>query len=225
MQFEKEINKLWTMFQSYTSDVKNSFRNSILSLETRDNNLAMKVIEGDRQIDLNEVEIEESCLKILALYQPVAKDLRHIIAILKINDELERIADLGCNIARRTLDINANKPLDLMVHISQMLEIVEKMLEKSVDALFKKDLDLALEVINLDLKVDQLHSQTYKNAEDLHKNSQNYLIQDIFSIISVSRFIERAADHTTNIAENVVYFLTGEIYRHRDYTELTKQLI
>lgn len=216
MQFEKEINKLGIMFQSYTQKVKNSFRNCILSLKNGDKELSRKVIEGDREIDLEEVEIEESCLKILALYQPVAKDLRHIIAILKINDELERIADFSANIAVRALYLDDNKPLDFMQHLEKMIVIVEEMLEKSVNCLFTKNFDLALEVINLDAKVDKLHSLSYQKGIELNKN-KTCEIKHIFSFISVSRFIERAADHTTNIAENVIYFLTGEIYRHHNH--------
>jgi phosphate transport system protein len=212
--FEKELQKLWDEFKVYTKLVQNSFRGSIQSLEEGDKALAQKIIDSDSEIDQKEVEIEESCLKILALYQPVAKDLRYIIAILKINDELERIADLGCNIANRELQFVTKKPLELFQNLPLMVEIVEEMLEKSVDAIFAKDIDLAKKVIFLDDKIDGLHKENYKRAETLHQQGK-CSIQDIFSLISVSRFIERAADHTTNIAENTIYFLTGEILRHK----------
>lgn len=212
--FEKELIKLWKEFKIYTNLVQSNFRGSIQSLEEGNKELAQQVIDKDNQIDQLEVEIEESCLKILALYQPVAKDLRHIIVILKINDELERIADLGCNIANRELQFTTKKPLELFQNLPLMVEVVEEMLENSVEAIFTKDIDLAKKVIFLDDKIDQLHKENYKKAENLHQKGQ-CSIQDIFSLISVSRFIERAADHTTNIAENAIYFLTGEISRHK----------
>ncbi len=214
-QFEKEIKKLSTEFESYTALVKKIFQEGLLSLEKGDKKLAQKVIKNDRKIDLNEVEIEESCLKILALYQPVAGDLRHIIAILKINDDLERIADYGCNIAQRVLRLTVEKPLEVMPNLPKMFAKVEIMLEKSVDSIFEKDKAMAVKVLKLDDEVDKMHSENYKKAEILYKSDQ-YSMQDVFSLIFVSRFIERAADHTKNIAENVIYFLTGEICRHRN---------
>ena len=214
--FEKELSKLWGVFQGYTRLVQVNFRNSIQSLETVDEEFVRKIIDKDLKIDAQEKEIEESCLQILALYQPVAKDLRYIIAILKINDELERIADLGCNIATRSLNLTANKPLELLKNLPPMVEVMEEMLIKSVDAVFSKDIDLAKEVITLDDKIDKMHKENYKKAEILY-NQGDYPMQDIFSLISVSRFIERAADHTENIAENVIYFLTGNIYRYKTF--------
>ena len=121
-----------------------------MSLENGDKELARKVIKDDRKIDLTEVEIEEACLKILALYQPVAVDLRHIIAILKINDDLERIADFGSNIAQRVLDLTIEKPLELMPNLPKMFAKVEIMLEKSVDSIFEKDKAMAVKVLKLD---------------------------------------------------------------------------
>ena len=213
--FEKELAKLWKEFKVYTKLVQNNFRNSIKSLEKCDKKLAQRTIKKDNEIDQLEIEIEETCLKILALYQPVAKDLRHIIAILKINDELERIADLGCNIANRELEFTTEKPLELLKNLPNMVNIVEEMLEKSVNSIFTKDLELAKKVIFLDDEINKLHKENYQKSETIFKQNK-HSIQDIFSLISVSRFIERAADHTTNIAENTIYFLTGEISRHKN---------
>ena len=208
-RFDKEIKRLSSVFEDYTGLVKKIFQEGLLSLENGDKELARKVIKDDRKIDLTEVEIEEACLKILALYQPVAVDLRHIIAILKINDDLERIADFGSNIAQRVLDLTIEKPLELMPNLPKMFAKVEIMLEKSVDSIFEKDKAMAVKVLKLDDEVDKMHSANYKKAEILYQNNQ-YSMQDIFSLIFVSRFIERAADHTKNIAENVICFFDGE---------------
>ena len=214
--FEKELTNLQEQFKNYTKMVLDNFHKSILSLEKNNTKLAKEVIEQDEKIDQLEVEIEEICLKILALYQPVAKDLRHIIAILKINDELERIADLGCNVAEMELKLHTNEPFVLFPNLPKMQKLVEEMLEKSVNSIFTKDEELAKSVILLDKEVNRMHKENYKAAEDLHKKGK-CKITDIFALISVSRVVERAADHTTNIAENTIYFLTGEIFRHKNF--------
>ena len=183
--FEKELIKLQLEFKNYTKMVMESFHKSIQSLEKNNNQLAEQVISGDEKIDQLEVEIEESCLKILALYQPVAKDLRQIIAILKINDELERIADLGCNVAVMELRLDTNEPFALFPNLPKMQKIVEEMLEKSVNSIFTKDEDLAKSVILLDKEVNRMHKENYKAAEDLH-TKKKCKITDIFALISVS---------------------------------------
>ena len=216
---EKEIAKLWIDFQGYTNLVQQCFRDGIRSLEQADIQLAKEVIAIDAQIDAREIEIEENCLKILALYQPVAKDLRHIIAILKMNNRLERIADLGCSISERVLELTATQPLELLKNFTPMVSIVEDMLMKSVRSIFEKDIGIAKKVILLDEKIDDMHAENYVTAEELYSKGK-YSLQDIFSLISISRFIERAADHTTTIAENVIYFLTGDIYRHRSLDDI-----
>lgn len=186
------------------------------AVELRDANLAEKIIKSDYEIDEMEVEVEEECLKILALYQPVAVDLRFLIAVIKINNDLERVADEAVNIAERVQVIAKRQRLDIPFNHSLMAEKSESMLKKSLDALVNMDVDLALRVCTLDNDVDNMLNEAYdvvKHAIGKHPDRVSYLI----NLFLVSRHLERIADHATNIAEEVIYLIEGEIIRHRDY--------
>ena len=204
-RFDKEIKRLSSVFEDYTGLVKKIFQEGLLSLENGDKELARKVIKDDRKIDLTEVEIEEACLKILALYQPVAVDLRHIIAILKINDDLERIADFGSNIAQRVLDLTIEKPLELMPNLPKMFAKVEIMLEKSVDSIFEKDKAMAVKVLKLDDEVDKMHSANYKKAK-FYIRTINILC-NIFSVICSPFYKTRNKNKTKNILHRILIVL------------------
>jgi len=209
-----EFETLKTRILSIGAEVESQVRKAVRAIEHHDLNLARQVLEGDMRIDQLEVDLEEDCLKALALYQPVAHDLRFLIAILKINSDLERIGDLAVNIAERVPAISRMKTKAMPFDFETICEITQDMLKKSLDALVRFDTRLAFEVLATDSKVDEINRKIYQTVEDeVQKNPQdiNYFIH----LMGVYRQLERIADHATNIAEDVVYLTKGEIIRHR----------
>lgn len=213
-RFLKEIEKLKTKILHLTAMVEENLHKAIKAVSDFDIDLAESVIDYDKDIDRYEVEVEEECLKILALHQPVATDLRYVIASLKINNDLERIGDLAVNIAKRTVGMKTYKKTKIPFDLSGMLELTVQLVKKSTDALITNDSELARIVCVEDDKIDDLH----KNAitvitKEIEKNPE--FIDFYLSLLNVSRNLERIADHATNIAEDVIYNIEGEIVRHR----------
>jgi phosphate transport system protein len=210
---QRELEKLKKMILALSAVVEESVQQAGLSLEKMDIPLAEVVIDNDEQIDQMEVDLEEECLKILALYQPVAIDLRFIISVLKINNDLERIADLAVNIAERTLALAEEPRIPVPFDFAEMARKVQTMLKKSLDALVNMDTRLALQVCDLDDEVDALHKKTYVLVKEQIRENPDAL-NALVHYLSVSRHLERIADLATNIAEDVVYMIEGEIVRH-----------
>ena len=213
IRLHKEMEKLKKRILALGAMVEERVRMAIKALELRDANLAAKIIKSDYEIDELEVEVEEECLKILALHQPVAVDLRFLTAVIKINNDLERVADEAVNIAQRVQIIARRERLDVPFDYSLMAEKSESMLKKSLDALVNMDEDLALHVRTLDDEVDNMLNEAYdvvKHAVGEHPNRVGYLT----NLLLCSRHLERIADRATNIAEEVVYMIEGEIVRH-----------
>ena len=180
------------------------------SLINGDINLAKDIIQADKEIDIMEIDIEEECLKILALHQPVAIDLRFIIAVLKINNDLERIGDLSSNISKVTLLYENTDSFDIPEPIVSMADIVLKMLKQSLDSITFRDSKFTEAIQKSDNLVDQLHSDVYSLVKSNLESGFNMWLP----MLSVSRYLERIADHCTNIAEDVEYLVTGNITRH-----------
>ena len=216
---EKEIEKLKSSLLQVGTLVEEAVRDSVRSFSEKDLGLAEFIIENDEKIDQLEVEVEEDCLKILALHQPVAIDLRYIIAVLKINNDLERIADLAVNIASRTKFLAEKSTITLPGSLFTIAEKVEYMLKMSLDSLVKSDTKKAKNVLVADDEVDDLHSKMYKIAREEIESDQSKIDQ-WFNVIAISRYLERAADHTTNIAEDVIYLVDGDITRHQQLDKL-----
>jgi phosphate transport system protein len=179
----------------------------------RDLELAQEVITGDHNIDGMEVELEEECLKVLALHQPVAIDLRVIIAVMKMNIDLERIGDLAVDIAERGKYFATHEHVQLPFDFPAMSKKAQDMLQKSLDALVNLDKDLATQVCADDDDVDDLHSCMFQKVEDAIQAQPQY-VEQFIGYLSVSRYLERIADHATNIAEDVIYLVEGNIVRH-----------
>ena len=216
IHFQRELEKIKKRILSLGAMVEERVRMVIKALELRDADIAERIIKSDHEIDEMEVEIEEECLKILALYQPVAIDLRFLTAVIKINNDLERIADEAVNIAERVQVIAKRQRLDIPFNHSLMAEKSESMLEKSLDSFVNMDVDIALRVCTLDDEVDNMMNEAYdvvKHAIGKHPDRVSYLI----NLLLVSRHLERIADHATNIAEEVIYLVEGEIVRHGNY--------
>jgi phosphate transport system protein len=190
---------------------------SVDALSSRDTEKAEKVIANDDAIDEIEVDFEEECLKILALHQPVAIDLRFIVAALKINNDLERIGDLAVNIAERTLFLAQHPPVNMIVDFQPMAIKVRWMLKKSLDSLVKQDLEIARRVCDADDEVDDMNREMYSLIQNAMKESPEK-IEVLIHLLSTSRHLERTADHATSIAEDVIYMIEGEIVRHRPCT-------
>ncbi len=214
MQLRRDIDKLKKDILTLSAVVEDSVRKAVLAAENRDGKMAQSVIEGDKQIDAMEVDLEEDCLKILALHQPVAMDLRFIIAVLKINNDLERIGDLAANIAERVIYLAERRDVIIPSTITEMMEKVQPMLEKSLDALVNMDGKTAAEVLRLDDEVDEIHRNTYLGIQRRIEENPEHL-SGLIQWLSVSRYLERIADQATNIAEDVIYMLKGEIVRHQ----------
>ncbi len=213
IHLEKAIESLKRMILSLGADVEDSVKQAVQSLVERQADRAKEVIEADFEIDQREVDVEEECLKILALHQPVANDLRLIIAILKINNDLERIADLSVNIAERAVYLSNEAKVDLPFDLQKMAEKVQSMLKRSLDALVNRDEKLARQVCEDDDEVDAMNREMYGCVEQaIKKDSIN--LNSYIQLLSASRYLERMADHATNIAEDVIYLITGEIIRH-----------
>lgn len=213
-RLHREIDKLKKHLVMLAAVVQERVRMAVKAIDEKDAGMAGKVIEGDLDIDTMEVELEEEGLKILALHQPVAIDLRYIVAILKINNDLERIGDLAVNIAERAAFLATQPSMDIPFDFPAMADKAQAMLRKSLDALVDMQEHLAYEVCAADDEVDAINREMYELVEEgirTHPERLACLIQ----LLGVSRHLERIADLATNIAEDVIYMIEGEIVRHK----------
>lgn len=213
--FQNEIDKLKIKILHLAAMVEENLQIAVKSITEYNINLAKEVLKSEPNVDSLEVEVEEDCLKILALYQPVAADLRYIIAVLKINNDLERIADLAANIAKRTKTIARHSGVEIPFDLYEMLNITVEMVKASVDALVTNDTQKAYQVISDDDKIDDHDSNAFKVVQEKIRINSDYT-EYYLSLLSVSRNLERIADHATNIAEDVIYMIDGEIVRHQN---------
>jgi len=210
---EHELNTLKKKLLELSAEVEGRVKQSVQALLSGDRKLAEKVKQGDVQIDNLEIELEEECLKVLALHQPVAADLRFIVSILKINNDLERVADFAVNIAERAVDLSGAIRMECPYDVGRMGELVEEMLKMALDSLVEKDTDLARKTIALDDEVDLMHKENFTKIKDMIRSDLTYLDGFVY-YLSISRYLERMGDLATNIAEDVVYQVDGEIIRH-----------
>ena len=215
VQFATEIESLKKMILGLGARVEANLNRAVQSLERKDAQLAEEVIQLDDEIDRAEVELEEECLKILALHQPVAIDLRFIVACLKINNDLERIGDLAVNIAERAQLLAKEEPIPaISMDLAGMAEKTQDMLRRSLDALVNMDSEIAASVRDSDDEVDDLNRQMYDEVKQGIKSDPEH-INALIHYLSASRQQERIADHATNIAKDIIYMIDGKIVRHR----------
>lgn len=212
---QRQIEKLKKLLLSVGAQVEENVHGAIQAILTRDPELAQRVIDADNRIDELEIELEEECLHCLALDQPVAYDLRFVVACLKINNDLERIGDLAVNLGEQAVFLTRERqvkafPFDL----KGMGERVEAMLRKSLDAFVNQDPVEAQAVRDLDDEVDAIHRGMYEKVEQAIRSDTGEL-QQMIHFLNISRQLERIADHATNIAKDVLYITQGEIVRHR----------
>ena len=212
LTFHREIDRLKKKFMVLGSLVEDRVQKSCMAIRTRDPELLAEIIGSDWEIDEMEIEVEEECLKILALHQPVARDLRLLVAVIKINNELERIGDIAVNIAKRVQIINKDSTARITVDYQPMAAKVMDMLKHSLDALVTEDAQLARMIFVEDAEVDQFRNQAYK-AIIRELDTEPGHAACLVNLYLLSRHLERIGDRTTNIAEEIIYLVEGEIVR------------
>jgi len=210
---ERDLVHLQQHILTMAAAVEEAIYLGIRALHERSIDLADRVIAGDAVIDREENGVETECLKMLALHQPVAIDLRRIIAALKINTDLERMADLAVNIAERAVFLASLQRIPVPPELAHMAELTTRMVRQSLDAFVNLDAPLARRVIRLDDEVDKLNREIIDSLMDAMQHEPD-LVRPCMSLFSAVRHLERIADHATNIAEDVVYLIEGEIVRH-----------
>ncbi|OGL43607.1 MAG: phosphate transport system regulatory protein PhoU [Candidatus Schekmanbacteria bacterium RBG_13_48_7] len=213
-RLQHDIAKLKKNILGLSALVEDRLREAVKSIVERDPDRAQQVIDGDAEIDQMEVDLEEECLKTLALHQPVAIDLRQVIAILKLNNDLERIGDLSVNIAESAISLSRRRVIPIPIDVTTMCIKVQSMLRKVLDALVNLDGDLALEICKADDEVDAYHRQIYEIVRDGIMQYPDR-VDCMLEALDVTGCLERIADHCTNIAEDIIYLIDGEIIRHK----------
>ena len=196
--------------------VESAINAAILALNNRETELADKVMQYEKEINDKEVYIEEECLKILALHQPVAVDLRFIVVVLKVNNDLERMGDFAKNIAKRAIFLATQPPIPIFQEFAVELPVmVRSMVRKSLDALVTLDVELARNVIKMDEKVDEINREMYAEVHRIIQQDASKA-EVAMSLLSTSRYMERIADLSTNIAEDVMFMVEGRVFRHME---------
>ena len=196
--------------------VESAINAAILALNNRETELADKVMQYEKEINDKEVHIEEECLKMLALHQPVAVDLRFIVVVLKVNNDLERMGDFAKNIAKRVIFLATQPPIPIFQEFAVELPVmVRSMVRKSLDALVTLDVELARNVIKMDEKVDEINREMYAEVHRIIQQDASKA-EVAMRLLSTSRYMERIADLSTNIAEDVMFMVEGRVFRHME---------
>jgi len=215
---QREIGSIKDKVVLLSATVEQNVSLATKAVQNKNPELAREVIDSDYLIDQKEVEIEEDCLKVLALHQPVAVDLRFLIAVLKMNNDLERIADLAVNIAEKAIYLSLRKEVTDPISFNEMVIKVKDMLRMSVEALVDLDIDKAKLILKSDNDIDEINRDHYYVVRKLIKAGKHD-VNDLVHLLDVSRNLERIADHSTNIAEDIIYMISGEIIRHSQKLE------
>ena len=213
VHLQREIDELKRDILSLSAEVENDVRAAVRAVENRDAALAEDVINREARINAMEVDVEEECLKILALHQPVAADLRYIIAVLKINQDLERIGDLSVHIAERGLFLCGHPPIGIPFRLGEMADKAQAMLKKVLDAFVSLNEAAAREVCAADIEIDAINLEVFQQVRK-SVTLNPALFESLLQVMSISRHLERIADHATNIAEDLIYLIEGRIVRH-----------
>jgi phosphate transport system protein len=213
LHFHREMERLKERLLALSAEVERSLELAQHAVVDADLEKARRVIQDDKIIDQHEVDLEEECLKILALYRPVATDLRMVIAIMKINNDLERIGDLCRNIGEYVLEIAQDEPITMPEDFRTMFHETQSMVHNAIDSLISSDAAQADAVGEKDNVVDQLNVNIIQHIRSLIEE-QPRKVRPLLFVVSISRGVERIADYATNIAEDVVYMVRGTIVRH-----------
>jgi phosphate transport system protein len=212
-KYEEDLKKLREEILYMGGLVEDQIQKAVTSLVDRDSKLAEVIIERDHEVNRLDVDIDDLCIKLLALHQPAGRDLRFITTGLKITTDLERIGDMAVNICERALELNQEPQLKPYIDLPRMAQIAEGMIRESLDAFVREDTDLALKVCKDDEQVDQLNSQIFREVISFMIGDP-LTINRAMKLSSISKYLERIADHATNIAEMVVFMVKGKSIRH-----------
>ena len=212
-KYEEDLRKLREDILYMGGLVEDQIQKAVQSLVDRDSDLANVIIERDHEVNRLDVDIDDLCIRLLALHQPAGRDLRFITTGLKITTDLERIGDMAVNICERALELNQEPQLKPYIDIPRMAQIAEGMIRESLDAFVREDTDLALKVCKDDEQVDQLNSQIFREVITFMIGDP-LTINRAMKLASISKYLERIADHATNIAEMVVFMVKGKSIRH-----------
>lgn len=219
MKTAEELKQLKNNVLQMAATIEASLSDAIKALLERDDSLAEKVIEKDKVINSFDVMIDEECIRLIALKQPVASELRFIITAMKITSDMERIGDLCVNICERVLELNKEPQLKPYIDLPKMAETVKIMLREAIDAFLQKNVELACEVIKKDDTVDYyLNEITNELITFMTKDSTT--IYRANKITHIAKYLERIADHCVNISENVIYMVKGKIIRHTEFSKI-----
>jgi len=212
-RYEEELKKLREEILYMGGMIEDQIQKSIKSLVERDSKLAEVIIERDHEVNRLDVDIDDICVRLLALHQPAGRDLRFITTGLKITTDLERIGDMAVNICERALELNQEPQLKPYIDIPRMARVAQRMIRESLDAFVREDTELALKVCKDDEEVDQLNSQIFREVVTFMIDDP-HTINRAIKISSISKYLERIADHATNIAEMVIFMVKGKSIRH-----------
>ena len=211
--FHEELDALKQTLLAMGGLVEDQIRRAMRALLERDDVMAQEVIDRDRQVNTYDVEVDEQCVNLLALHQPAASDLRFITTAMKIVTDLERIGDQAVNIAQRALELNREPQLKPYIDLPRMADRAQRMVKESLDAFVAGDTALARQVCAADAEVDALKEQIFRELLTFMMEDPRTVSRAI-RVILISRFLERVADHATNIAEMVIYLVEGKMVRH-----------
>jgi phosphate transport system protein len=211
--FHEELEALKQTLLAMGGLVEDQIRRVMRALIERDDALAQEVIERDQQVNAYDVEVDETCVSLLALHQPAAGDLRFITTAMKIVTDLERMGDQAVNIAQRVLELNREPQLKPYIDLPRMAEKAQRMVKQSLDAFVARDTELARRVCGEDAEVDALKEQIFRELLTFMMEDARTIPRAI-RLILISRFLERVADHATNVAEMVVYLVEAKMVRH-----------
>ncbi|MCA9471482.1 MAG: phosphate signaling complex protein PhoU [Nitrospirales bacterium] len=217
--FDEELTELKQKILRMGALVEEQIQQATHALTSRDVDLAQEVINNDRRVNTLDVEVDEACLNLLALYQPAARDLRFITTAMKISTDLERMSDLAENICERTIELNEEPQLKPYIDIPAMAEKCLKMVGEALDAFVRGDSVLARKVLEDDDEIDELNEQLFRELLSYMIENPKTISRAI-RLSFISKYIERIADHATNVAELVVYMVEGKIIRHTVTAEL-----
>jgi len=215
MIIAKELEHLKELLIKMSIDVEISIKDAVNALTERDDDIAMKVIAGDQLINAQDIQVDEECIRMLALTQPMARNLRFITTAMKITTDLERIADNAVNIAERAIELNKEPILKPYIDIPRMSRISQRMVRDSINAFINGDISLAKDVIMTDDEIDDLNEKIWKELMGIMTGDPSTISRAV-KISYVSKYLERIADHATNIAEDVIYLIEGKIIRHME---------
>jgi phosphate transport system protein len=211
--FHEELEALKQTLLAMGGLVEDQIRRAMQALLERDDVMAQEVIDRDRQVNTYDVEVDEQCVNLLALHQPAAGDLRFITTAMKIVTDLERIGDQAVNIGQRALELNREPQLKPYIDLPRMADKAQRMVKESLDAFVAGDTALARQVCAQDAEVDALKEQIFRELLTFMMEDPRTVSRAI-RVILISRFMERVADHATNIAEMVIYLVEGKMVRH-----------